>query len=185
MRAYTKKSESRTLGCNPRASKQAPMDVILQGYKQRNIQKYSEGEGGELIPGKFDTVQCNTTDEDEFLQGEFESTAITSFSSLLQRRVETSVEFIQNMRTDKSKKDLYLYTNIMSDGLGDAGQLRYLKSVITPLKENYNIDNIISLSTYDVETRYNPEYLKRLSGSDAIMPVSGKAVIDPRLIPKM
>ena len=56
MREYTKKPEnqSRTLDSNPKASRQAPIDVILQRYKGRNIQRYSEGESEELIQGKFE-----------------------------------------------------------------------------------------------------------------------------------
>ena len=57
MREYTKKSESqsRTLDSNPKASRQAPIDMILQRYKERNIQRYAKDE--ELIQGKLDTAQ--------------------------------------------------------------------------------------------------------------------------------
>lgn len=74
MREYAKKpeSQSRTLDSNPQASRQAPIDVILQRYKERNIQRFAEDE--ELIQGKFnDTVQRNEIEEDELLQDEFES----------------------------------------------------------------------------------------------------------------
>lgn len=74
MREYANKPEnqSRTLDSNPKASRQAPIDVILQRYKERNIQQYVEDE--ELIQGKFsDTVQREEFDEDELLQGKFES----------------------------------------------------------------------------------------------------------------
>ena len=77
MREYAKKPEnqSRTLDSNSKASRQAPINVILQRYKERNIQRYAEDE--ELIQGKFDTVQREEIGEDEFLQGKFESNFIT------------------------------------------------------------------------------------------------------------
>lgn len=54
MREYIKKpeSQSRTLDNNPKAVRQAPIDVILQRYKERNIQKHAEGKD----QGKFDTA---------------------------------------------------------------------------------------------------------------------------------
>lgn len=73
MREYAKKpeSQSRTLDSKPKASRQAPIDVILQRFKERNIQQYVEGE--ELIQGKFsDIVQREEFDEDELLQGKFD-----------------------------------------------------------------------------------------------------------------
>lgn len=72
MREYTKnpESQSRTLDSNPKASKQAPIDVALQRYKERNMLRYADGE--ELIQGKFETAQCEEIDEDELLQGKFE-----------------------------------------------------------------------------------------------------------------
>lgn len=58
MREYIKKpeSQSRTLDNNPKAVRQVPLDVILQQYKERNIQKHAKGEDEELMQGKFDTV---------------------------------------------------------------------------------------------------------------------------------
>lgn len=75
MREYTKKpeSQSRTLDSNPKASRQAPIDMILQRYKERNIQRYAEDE--ELIQGKLDTAQREEIDEDELLQGKFEASS--------------------------------------------------------------------------------------------------------------
>ncbi len=67
MREYTKKPEnqSRTLDNNPKASKQAPIDVILQRYKERNIQQYVKDE--ELIQGKFESAPAS---EQEVIQQE-------------------------------------------------------------------------------------------------------------------
>lgn len=67
MREYTKKPEnqSRTLDSNSKASRQAPIDVILQRYKERNIQRYVEDE--ELIQGKFESIP---TGEQEAIQRE-------------------------------------------------------------------------------------------------------------------
>ncbi len=76
MREYSKKpeSQSRTLDSNPKASRQAPIDVILQRYKERNIQRYVEDE--ELIQGKFsDTAQREVFDEDELLHGKFDASS--------------------------------------------------------------------------------------------------------------
>lgn len=71
MREYIKKPEnqSRTLDSNPKASRQAPIDVILQRYKERNIQRFTDDE--ELIQSKFDTAQREKIDEEELLQGKF------------------------------------------------------------------------------------------------------------------
>lgn len=75
MREYTKKPEnrSRTLDSTPGVSGQAPMEVILQRYKD-NIQRYAVEEDEEPVQGKFDTVQREEIDEEELLQGKFEST---------------------------------------------------------------------------------------------------------------
>lgn len=74
MREYSKKNESqsRTLDSNPKASRQAPIDVILQRYKERNIQRELDEED-EPLQGKFDTAQCEEINQDNLLQGEFES----------------------------------------------------------------------------------------------------------------
>lgn len=57
MREYARKSESqpRTLDSKPDVSRQASIDVILQQYKDCNVQRYTGDE--ELIQGEFDTVQ--------------------------------------------------------------------------------------------------------------------------------
>lgn len=57
MREYVKKpkSQSRTLDSKPKTSGQVPIDVILQQYREQNIQRYAEDE--ELIQSKFDTIQ--------------------------------------------------------------------------------------------------------------------------------
>lgn len=94
MREYTKKpeSQSRTLDSNPKAFKQAPIDVIIQRYKERNIQRYAEDE--ELIQGKFsDTVQREEFDEDELLQGKFDTVQREGIDEdeLLQGKFETSI----------------------------------------------------------------------------------------------
>ncbi|MCD8043239.1 MAG: DUF4157 domain-containing protein [Tannerellaceae bacterium] len=46
MREYKKKpkNQSHTLDSNPKASRQAPVDVILQRYKEQNIQRYTSTE---------------------------------------------------------------------------------------------------------------------------------------------
>lgn len=66
MREYAKKPEnqSSTLDSTPKTSRQAPIDVILQRYKERNIQRFAEDE--KLIQGKFETAQREEIDEDEF-----------------------------------------------------------------------------------------------------------------------
>lgn len=76
MREYIKKPEnqSRTLDSNPKASRQAPAEIILQRYKERYIQRYTTEEDEELLQGKFDTIQREELDEKELLQGKFELT---------------------------------------------------------------------------------------------------------------
>lgn len=46
MREYKKKpkNQSHTLDSNPKASRQAPVDAILQRYKEQNIQQYTSTE---------------------------------------------------------------------------------------------------------------------------------------------
>lgn len=82
MREYTKKpeSQSRSLESNPKASRQAPIDVILQRYKEQNIQRSAEGK--ESIQGKFDTAQREEIDEDELLQGKLVSVSADEHTSV-------------------------------------------------------------------------------------------------------
>jgi hypothetical protein len=69
MREYTKKpeSQSRILDSNPKASRQAPIELIFQRYKEKNIQRNTEDE--ELIHDKFDIVQHEEIKKDELIQG--------------------------------------------------------------------------------------------------------------------
>lgn len=90
MREYSKKpeSQSRTLDSNPKASRQAPIDVILQRYKERNIQRYVEDE--ELIQGKFsDTAQREVFDEDELLHGKFDASSSVQREEATQPQLKT------------------------------------------------------------------------------------------------
>lgn len=91
MKEYAKKPEnqSRPLDSNPKASRQAPINVILQQYKEQSIQRYAESADEELIQGKSYTTQHKTTDEDEFLQGKFEST-LTAEQAPIQREKKTN-----------------------------------------------------------------------------------------------
>lgn len=99
MREYAKKPEnqSRTLDSNPKASRQASIDVILQRYEERNIQKYAEDE--ELIQGKFETAQCEEVDEDELLQGRFESTLATEQKSAQRKEKLNNTGLPDNLKT--------------------------------------------------------------------------------------
>lgn len=67
MQDYIKKpeSQSRTLDSNPKASRQAPIDVILQRYGERSIQQYADNE--ELTQGGFESA---ITSEQEPMQRE-------------------------------------------------------------------------------------------------------------------
>jgi hypothetical protein len=58
-----------------KTSGQAPASIILQQYK-KNIQRYAPKEDEEFIQGKSDTAQREELDEEELLQGKFESTPI-------------------------------------------------------------------------------------------------------------
>jgi hypothetical protein len=62
MREYTKKPEnqSRSLDSNPKASRQAPIADILQAYKNGTL-------------GRQPVQRESVEDEDELLQGKFES----------------------------------------------------------------------------------------------------------------
>ncbi len=59
MREYSKKPEnqSRTLDSNPRASKQAPIEIILQRYK--NLQSCASEKDEEPLQGKFEKMPNN------------------------------------------------------------------------------------------------------------------------------
>ncbi|WP_459186998.1 DUF4157 domain-containing protein [Parabacteroides sp. APC149_11_2_Y6] len=91
MKEYAKKPEnqSRPLDSNSKASRQAPINVILQQYKEQSIQRYAESADEELIQGISYTTQHKTTDEDEFLQGKFEST-LTAEQAPIQREKKTN-----------------------------------------------------------------------------------------------
>lgn len=91
MREYVKKpeSQSRTLDSKPKVSRQAPINVILQRYKERNIQRYAEDE--ELIQGKLDTAQRKEINEDELLQGKFEDSPTTKSVQLEEKPNNTGL----------------------------------------------------------------------------------------------
>ena len=59
MREYTKipQPQTHTLDRNPKVCNQAPTNVILQRYKTRSTQRYATDEDDELLQGKFDTTQ--------------------------------------------------------------------------------------------------------------------------------
>lgn len=99
MRDYAKKTEnqSHTLDSSPKASKQAPIDVILQRYKERNIQRYAEDE--ELIQGKFDTTQCEKIVEDELLQGKFEASSTIKQESIQREEKPNNTGLPDNLKT--------------------------------------------------------------------------------------
>lgn len=99
MREYAKKPErqSRTLDSNPRASRQASIDVIVQRYKERNIKRYAEDE--ELVQGKFGTIQHKEIDENELLQGKFESNPITEQESIQQEEKSNKTGLPDNLKT--------------------------------------------------------------------------------------
>lgn len=99
MREYAKKpeSQSRTLDSNPRTSKQAPIDVILQRYKERNIQRYAEDE--ELIQAKLETAQREKIDEDELLQGKFESVPTSEQKSMQREEKPNNTRLPDNLKT--------------------------------------------------------------------------------------
>lgn len=68
MREYSKKpkNQSRTIDSNPRASKQASTDIILQRYKP-NMQQYTSKEDEDLMQGKSETAP---TTEQQVIQQE-------------------------------------------------------------------------------------------------------------------
>ena len=77
MREYTKspQTQAHTLERTPKASNQAPTNVILQRYKARSVQLSATDEDDELLQGKFEnTTQLMDFDEDEeTLQGKFDT----------------------------------------------------------------------------------------------------------------
>lgn len=101
MREYTKKTESqsRTLDSNPEASRQAPIDVILQRYKERNIQRYTPEEDKELIQGKLDTTQREEIDEEEFLQRKVESDNLTQQAPIQREEKPNNTGLLDNLKS--------------------------------------------------------------------------------------
>lgn len=101
MKEYAKKPEnqSHNLDSNPKASRQAPIDVILQRYKERNIQRYTSAEEEELIQGKFDTAQRKELDEEEFLQGKFELTLNTGQELIQREEKPNNTGLPENLKT--------------------------------------------------------------------------------------
>ena len=98
MREYSKKPEnqSRTLDSNPKASRQAPIDVIFQRYKERNIQRFAEDE--ELIPGKFDTVQREEMNKDEILQSKFETVSSSEQEYIQREEKSNNTGLLNNLK---------------------------------------------------------------------------------------
>jgi DNA-binding transcriptional regulator of glucitol operon len=86
MGEYAKKSDnqSRVLHGNPRASKQASADVILQQYRERSIQRYATKEDEELVQNKSESALSK---EQEPVQRE-EKTNNTGLPDNLKTRVE-------------------------------------------------------------------------------------------------
>lgn len=99
MREYARKPErqSRTLDSNPKASRQAPIDVIFQRYKERNIQRYAEDE--ELIQGKLDSTQREKIDEDGLLLGKFEYNPITEQKPIQRKERPNNTGLPDNLKT--------------------------------------------------------------------------------------
>lgn len=109
MREYAKKPENqfRTLDSNSKASKQAPIDVILQRYKEQNIHRSAEREDKELVQGKFDIVQRNEIDEYELLQGKFESTSKTQQEAVQREEKLNNTGLPDNLKTGIEKLSGY------------------------------------------------------------------------------
>ncbi|GHU90257.1 hypothetical protein FACS1894155_08370 [Bacteroidia bacterium] len=99
MREYAKKpeSQSHTLDSNPKAFRQAPIDVILRRYQERNIQRYTANE--ELIQGEFDTAQQEEIDEGELLQGKFESVFAGEKETLQREEKSNNTGLSDNLKT--------------------------------------------------------------------------------------
>lgn len=101
MREYTNKpqNQSRALDSNPRASKQAPIDMVLQQYKERNIQRFADDEEDEILQGKFDTAQCTAIDGDELLQGKFDTSPDAEQAPIQQEIKPNNTGLPDNLKT--------------------------------------------------------------------------------------
>lgn len=101
MREYSKKTEStsRTSDSNPRAFEQAPIDVILQRYNERNIQRYAPEEEEEPLQGKFDTAQREEIDKDELLQGKFDSVPASEQEVIQQEEKPNNTGLPDNLKS--------------------------------------------------------------------------------------
>lgn len=112
MREYSKKSESqsRTLDSSPKASRQALIDVILQRYKERNIQRYEEDE--ELIQGKLDTAQHEEIDEDGLLLGKFDYNPITEHKTIQREERPNNTGLPDNLKAGIENLSGYSMDNV-------------------------------------------------------------------------
>lgn len=100
MREYVNKSENqfRTLDSNSKASRQVPVDVILQQYKKWNIQRYAKDQ--EQVQGKFDIAQHKEIDIDELLQGKFESDFITEQKTIQREERPNNTGLPDDLKTN-------------------------------------------------------------------------------------
>jgi hypothetical protein len=153
MREYTKKpeSQSRTLDSNPKASRQAPTDVILQRYKERNIQRYAEDE--ELIQGKFDTAQRNEIDEDELLQGKFDTAQRNEIDEdeLLQGKFDTAQR--EDIDEDELLQGKFDASTAQREKIPSEGGKANLTGMPDNLKSG--IESLSGYSMDDVRVHYN------------------------------
>ena len=111
MREYAKKPEnqSRTLDSNPGVSKQAPIDVILQRYRQ-NMQQYTSKEDGQMMQGKLNIVQHK--DKDELLQGKFKTILTAEQESQQQEEKTNNTGLPENLKTGIEKLSGYSMENL-------------------------------------------------------------------------
>lgn len=78
------KQEFRTIQNKTKAANQAPISQVLQNYKEKNIRstenvQRQEMDEDELLQGKFDTRQREVLDEDELIQGKFDKLPDSSY----------------------------------------------------------------------------------------------------------
>lgn len=144
MREYTKnpKRQSHTLNNNSKASRQAPIDVILQRYKERSIQRYPEDE--ELVQGKFNAAPYKEIEEDELLQGEFECTSKAEKDSVQHKEKQNNTGLPDNLKkgienlSGYSMNDVKVHYN--SDKPSQLQALAYTQGTdihVAPRQEQY------------------------------------------------
>lgn len=149
MREYAKKPEtqSRALDSNPRASKQASIDEILQTYKNRTSVK---------------PVQLQSKDEDELFQCKFDTTQLHGINVNDNKGLEKeadiqsqSVKNVSNISPKQSLKNVIIGEIVQRATITDKGLDYYRQCIDNGLFDDTEIFDEIDSRNISVLVRIN------------------------------